>query len=112
MIVVSEIGEQWSPQTAPARQAEIPTVPRVLPTGNTARTIGIRIPNVPHDVPVAKARPQATRNMIAGRKDAREAAEPSRAVLTNSVAPRRPVIFLRAVAKVRMSIAGTIAMKP
>ena len=26
MIVVSEIGEQWSPQTAPARQAEIQTI--------------------------------------------------------------------------------------
>ena len=73
---------------------------------------GISIPKVPQDVPVAKARTQATRKMIAGRNDAREAAEPSRAVLTNSVAPRRPVIFLRDVAIVRIRIAGTIAMKP
>ena len=29
-------------------------------------TIGIRIPNVPQDVPIAKASPPATRNTIAG----------------------------------------------
>ena len=33
---------------------------------NTAMQIGIRIPKVPHDVPVAKARKAATRKMMAG----------------------------------------------
>ena len=42
-MVVSEMGEQWSPQTEPARQADIPIIPRLLPTGKIARTIGIGI---------------------------------------------------------------------
>ena len=29
-MVVSEMGEQWSPQTAPAQQAEMPTIMRVM----------------------------------------------------------------------------------
>ena len=66
MMVVSEIGEQWSPHTAPARQADTPIIISWLVGGNTAVTIGINIPKVPQDVPVAKARPQATRKMIAG----------------------------------------------
>ena len=80
--------------------------------GKIAVTIGIRIPNVPHDVPVAKARPQATRNMIAGRKLASPSAAPFIRSATKYFAPRRPVIFLRAVANVRIVIAGTIALKP
>ena len=68
IIVVSEIGEQWSPQTAPAIQAEIAMIEiGPLLYGNTARTSGIRIPNVPHDVPVANERPTAMMKMIAGR---------------------------------------------
>ena len=54
-MVVSEIGEQWSPQTAPAIQAETQITPMGLPNGNTARVIGIRIPKVPQDVPVEAA---------------------------------------------------------
>ena len=68
-MVVSEIGEQWSPHTAPAIQAEIAIIvisdPKPL---NAAITIGIRIPNVPHDVPVAKEIPTAIRNTTAGRR--------------------------------------------
>ena len=69
MIVVSEIGEQWSPQTAPAIHAEIEIIIIVasLPS-NTATTIGIRIPNVPHDVPVENARNKPIPNIIAGIK--------------------------------------------
>ena len=43
MIVVSEMGEQWSPQTAPARQAEIEIIISSPPPGNTAHTIGNKI---------------------------------------------------------------------
>lgn len=69
MIVVSEIGEQWSPQTAPAIQAEIEMIIIVsFVPWNTATTIGIRIPNVPQEVPVANARKHPTRKMIAGRR--------------------------------------------
>lgn len=68
IIVVSEIGEQWSPHTAPAIQAEIEIMRSTSPTGKIAMQIGMRIPNVPHDVPVANARKQAIMKMIAGRK--------------------------------------------
>ena len=112
IIVVSEIGEQWSPQTAPARQAETPIIKSGLVGSNIAVTIGIRIPNVPHDVPVEKARTQATKKIIAGKKFARPAAAESISAPTKSAAPKRPVIFLRDVAKVRIKIAGTIATKP
>lgn len=48
MIVVSEIGEQWSPQTAPAMQADMEMIIiSGLDFSNTATTIGIRIPKVP-----------------------------------------------------------------
>ena len=42
IIVVSEIGEQWSPHTEPARQADIPIIPIVLPAGNMLITIGMK----------------------------------------------------------------------
>ena len=91
MIVVSEIGEQWSPHTAPARHAEIPTKNNELVSGNTTLTIGIRIPNVPHEVPVAKEITQATTKVIAGSSFASEPA-PARASETNSLEPSRPVV--------------------
>ena len=73
MIVVSEIGEQWSPQTAPAIQADTQITARVAFAGsgsvslNASNVIGMRIPNVPHDVPVANDKPQAIRKITAGR---------------------------------------------
>ena len=66
-MVVSEIGEQWSPHTEPARQADIPIIISSLVAGKTLRTIGISIPNVPHEVPVANDIAHATRKMMAGR---------------------------------------------
>ena len=69
MIVVSEMGEQWSPHTAPAMQAEMEII---MSCGSTSwkqdTTMGMRMPNVPHDVPDAKARPTETTKMMAGRK--------------------------------------------
>ena len=67
MMVVSEMGEQWSPHTAPARQADMPMIISSLPGENTVSTMGIRMPKVPQEVPVAKAMPQATRKKTAGR---------------------------------------------
>ena len=68
MIVVSEIGEQWSPQTAPAMQADMEMIIiSGLDFSNTATTIGIRIPKVPQEVPVANASPHPTRKIMAGR---------------------------------------------
>ena len=66
-MVVSEIGEMWSPQTAPDKQAA--TVMTSMVDGaspNTAIAIGIRMLNVPQEVPVAKARPSAMRKNTAG----------------------------------------------
>ena len=86
-MVVSEIGEAWSPQTAPERTAATQTTSMLgsfMPS--TAIAIGIRMPNVPHDVPVAKARPEATRKKIGGRNMMMEAC-----VLT--IAPTKPPRF-------------------
>lgn len=113
MMVVSEIGEQWSPQTAPAMQAEIAMMVISLPKPlKAAITIGMRIPKVPQEVPVANERPTAMRKMMAGSRLTKEAAE----VLTMSAikifAPRLSVMPFSVQAKVRMRIAGTMALKP
>ena len=59
-MVVSEIGETWSPQTAPAR-IEAVTIVRlfIFSAPTTANAIGSRIPKVPQDVPVENASPAA-----------------------------------------------------
>ena len=66
MIVVSDIGDTWSPHTAPAIHADMDMMRSGAAAGNTAMHIGIRMPNVPQDVPVAKASNAATMNIIAG----------------------------------------------
>ena len=67
-MVVSEMGEQWSPQTAPAMQAEIHTTARGLSMGKTFWTMGMSMPKVPQLVPVAKASRQPMMKTMAGRK--------------------------------------------
>ena len=68
-IVVSEIGEQWSPKTEPASVAERATI---IMSGMTewviGTMIGIRMPNVPQAVPVEKDRNAAITKMAAGRQ--------------------------------------------
>ena len=64
-MVVSEMGEQWSPHTAPDRQAAM-EMTSISPSGNAWHTMGIRMEKVPQLVPVAKARNTATRKMITG----------------------------------------------
>ena len=92
-MVVSEMGEQWSPHTAPAMQAEIEITIKVgLVLANTLTTMGIRMPKVPHDVPVANASPHPTRKMIAGSRFNRPSAQPLIAEATYSAAPR-PVSY-------------------
>ena len=66
MMVVSEMGEMWSPQTAPAMQAEMEMTRNGAAAGNTATQMGMRMLKVPHDVPVAKASNAATTKMMAG----------------------------------------------
>jgi len=71
MMVVSEMGEQWSPHTAPAMQAEMQMMPRGSSRGKMAMVMGIRMPKVPQEVPVAKARKQPIKKTMAGRKKAK-----------------------------------------
>ena len=114
MIVVSEMGEQWSPQTAPAMHADTQMIARGLPLsrGNALSVIGINMPNVPHDVPVAKDRPHAIRNMIAGRMLRKLPLLWSTMFATYSAAPRESVMALRDHARVRIVMGATIALKP
>ena len=113
MIVVSEIGEQWSPHTAPAIHAEIEMIIicSFVPE-NTATTIGIRIPKVPHEVPVANARKHPTKKIIAGNRLTSPPAAFCIPFATNSAAPRLSVIAFKVHANVRIRIAGTIALNP
>ena len=108
-MVVSEIGEQWSPQTAPAIHADIAIIIRLGSVSwNDATTIGIRIPNVPQLVPVANARNTAITNIITGRKLTNSEAEPLMIEATNSFAPKLSVIALIDHANVRIRICGII----
>jgi len=67
-IVVSEIGEQWSPITEPERIEESTSALSDGSTlSHTAIAIGMRMPNVPHEVPVEKAITAASRKSAAGR---------------------------------------------
>ena len=114
MMVVSEMGEQWSPQTAPAMQAEMEMIISSferLPS-KTLTTIGMRMPNVPQDVPVAKLRPQPIRKMIAGSSDRKLPAEPRTSAATYCCAPSESVIALSVHANVKIRMAGTMDLKP
>ena len=70
------------------------------------------MPNVPQDVPVANDKPQPMANMIAGRNALKPPAELLTSCSTNCFAPSESVIAFRLHAKVRISTAGTIALKP
>ena len=111
IIVVSEIGEQWSPQTAPAIHAEIETI-LIAPSGKAAIQIGIKIEKVPHEVPVAKESTTAMIKIIAGRKILKPWAEPSTTDETNCFACKESVVPFKVHARQRIKIAGTIALKP
>ena len=66
MIVVSEIGEQWSPHTAPAIRTRQCTMP-MGSSGEDRHGDGDEPRDVPQLVPVAKASGQPIRNTMAGR---------------------------------------------
>src|SRR5699024_8836127 len=93
MMVVSEMGEQWSPATAPAKHAEMPMVRSSGSPAKMGSTMGMRMPNVPQLVPVANASPHATRKMMAGSMLNRPAAAPSMQPDTNSAAPSALVML-------------------
>ena len=94
------MGEQWSPQTAPAMQADMERISILVSTSwKMATTIGIKIPKVPQEVPVAKARPMAIRKINTGRKDNAEPALLFTITATNSFAPKLSVIAFKDQAK-------------
>ena len=71
IIVVSEMGEQWSPKIAPSRMAATVTTvicPYMAPSNwnATGIAVGIKIAMVPKLVPVAKEVSPATTNTKAG----------------------------------------------
>ena len=66
MIVVSEIGEIWSPHTEPAKIDAIEITNIGSPSLNTEVTIGIKTANVPQDVPVENDKPIASTKITAG----------------------------------------------
>ena len=112
MIVVSEIGDIWSPHTDPAREAAMQTTKSGSLSGNMAVTIGIKIPNVPQEVPVAKASPVPTRNKTAG-KIAVAVIFPERTLFTK--APAASLLLQKppsVQASTRIRIAETIILKP
>ena len=74
--------------------------------------MGIRIPKVPQEVPVAKARKHPTTKIIAGRKFKTPLALASTTPATYTSAPRLSVMAFKDQAKVRIMMAGTIALKP
>ena len=124
MIVVSEMGEQWSPITAPPKVAAMEIISRLLfrsptvrstagvPPENTGMTMGSRMEKVPQEVPVAKPRNAAMMNTTAGSRAYRLPLRFSTMPATNSGAPRPLVTSPIVQARHRIRMAGTICLKP
>ena len=74
--------------------------------------MGIKIPKVPQEVPVAKANKQPMANTITGSSICTPVAEVCTKSRTKYFAPRESVIPFRLQANVRIKIAGTMALKP
>ena len=65
MMVVSEIGEIWSPQTAPARTAATEMIIMVgSSSANMLTTMGTKIAKVPQLVPEEKANPYLSSDLL------------------------------------------------
>src|SRR5574344_1570053 len=109
MIVVSEIGDTWSPQTAPASTAdtEMIIICRLFWLWNIATTIGTSIANVPHDVPVENERNTAIANIITGMNASMKELVPM-VLLTKSSNPSTWVIPLSVHANTSIVTAGII----
>ena len=112
-MVVSEIGDIWSPHTAPERIAATFIVIRGLASPKIAIAIGINIPNVPHDVPVANERPSETRKKIAGSKIPTVAFPPITELTKPPIFKKSSLQIPESVhARQRIITAGVIALNP
>ena len=92
--------------------AEIEMMRSGAAAGNTAMQIGMSMPNVPQEVPVAKASNAATMKIIAGSSICRPEAVLATTPDTYSAAPSESVMLFSVHARVRISMAGTMASKP
>ena len=81
-------------------------------SGNIAVTIGIKMPNVPQEVPVAKASPLPTRNNIAGKSEVAvilpESMLLTKVPASNFVLQKPPNVQ----ARTRIRMAETIILNP
>ena len=113
-MVVSEMGEQWSPHTAPAMQAEMQMMPRGLSSGEHV------LHNGDQDAEGAPAGAGGKGQAAADEEDdggqQQSAGSPAAELCTKSrtkyLAPRESVMAFRDQAKVRIRMAGTMALKP
>ena len=114
---MSEIGEQWSPITEPERIEESTSA---LSEGSTllqtATAIGMRMPKVPHEVPVENAIRAASRNSAAGRIQSGRTPAPAPPLTASerksSMPSRRLQIAESVQARARMISAETIIRMP
>ena len=68
MMVVSEIGDTWSPKTEPAKTDAIVIVQSSLLIGKRGKAIGMNIAEVPQEVPVEQDNKTASAKIITGIK--------------------------------------------
>ena len=110
-IVVSEIGEQWSPNTLPDRvAARDTTISSGATASATGTTMGIRIPKVPQAVPVEKLRNAAMAKIKAGRRAPGMVLPATTSFTKSAVSSRsRPLIVQ---ASIRMAQAGSMDFMP
>ena len=112
MIVVSEIGDIWSPHTAPARTAATARIIIVSSDlENIFTTIGTRIAKVPQLVPDENPMNTAIRKMITGTNLTTEGLRFSE-FLTKSPSPSASVVPLSVQARTRISMAGIMSFPP
>lgn len=106
------VGEQWPPATAPARQAEMPTVSSVGSSEKMGSTMGMRMPNASQLVPVENAKNTAAKKMTAGNRLSRPEVTPSIMLATKTSIPKRSVMFFGETASVNTRMTETVALRP
>ena len=110
---MSEIGEQWSPKTAPARTApKAGTSSSASPTEvMSVPAIGSRMPKLPHEVPVEKAIAPAITN-IAGTSQTAAIPDSSMRPARYSPVPSDSIRAPSIQASSRIHTAGSIERTP
>src|SRR5699024_11750240 len=113
-MVVSDTGELWSPQTAPSSTAPKLAINSASPPGTAfimSPARASRMPNEPHDVPVANAISAAMTNS-AGTNHTAGIASASTTDARYSPVPSSPIKSPRTQANSRMKIAPSMDLAP